>query len=219
MDNSIRKEDTMAKVKEMPYAEKYRMVIDNLKYHETSIQPLVGKIFGDQAVAELKRTNQEGIKPIPEGASFEEKYEIAYGNWVWSGKSVYRFIRKELGEDGIKKFERPNVEALKRKNASPALFLLGLIRVFSPSLAFTMTVRKMAYQLQWLTPFSVSELTKSRAILNTPHCKILDFPETDDFCLVACQHTYPIWMAEQFKISMKWNRQGYSCTGVLVPIK
>jgi len=209
----------MVKVKEMPYEEKYRMVIDNLKYHETSIQPLVGKLFGDQAVAELKRTSQEGIKPIPEEASFEEKYEIAYGNWVWSGKSVYRLIRKKMGEEGIKKFERPNVEALKRKNASPALFLLGFIRVFSPSLAFTMTAGKMAYQLQWLSPLSVSELTKSRAVLNIPHCKILDFPETEDFCLVACQRTYPMWVAEQFKVSMKLNRQGNSCTAILAPLK
>jgi hypothetical protein len=209
----------MVKVKEMPYEEKYRMVIDNLKYHETSIQPLVGKLFGDQAAAELKRMSQEGIKPIPEGASFEEKYEIAYGNWVWSGKSVYRLIRKKRGEEGIKEFERPNVEALKRKNASPALFLLGFIRVFSPSLAFTMTAAKMAYQLQWLSPFSVSELTKNRAVLNIPHCKILDFPETEDFCLVACQRTYPMWVAEQFKVSMKMNRQGNSCTGILAPLK
>jgi len=209
----------MVKFKEMPYEEKYRIVIDNLKYHETSIQPLVGKLFGDQAVAELKRTSQEGIKPIPEGASFEEKYEIAYGNWVWSGKSVYKLIREKMGEEGMKKFERPNVEALKQKNASPALFLLGLIRVFSPSLAFTMIARKMAYQLQWLTPFSVSELTKSRAVLNIPHCKLLDFPETEDFCLVACQRTYPMWMAEQFKVDMRFNRQGNSCTGILAPLK
>lgn len=209
----------MVKVKEMPYEEKYRIVIDNLKYHETSIHPLVGKLFGDQAVAELKRTSQEGIKPIPEGASFEEKYEIAYGNWVWSGKSVYKLIREKMGEEGMKKFERPNVEALKQRNASPALFLLGLIRVFSPSLAFTMIARKMAYQLQWLTPFSVSELTKSRAVLNIPHCKILDFPETEDFCLVACQRTYPMWMAEQFKVDMRFNRQGNSCTGILAPLK
>ncbi len=209
----------MVKVKEMPYEEKYHMVIDNLKYHETSIQPLVGKLFGDQAVAELKSTSIEGIKPIPEGASFEEKYEIAYGNWVWLGKSVYRFIRKKMGEEGIKKFERPNVEALKRKNASPALFLLGFIRVFSPNLAFTMTARKMAYQMQWLSPFSVSELTENRAVLNIPHCKILDFPETEDFCLVACKRTYPMWVAEQLKVDMKFNRQGNSCTGILAPLK
>jgi len=209
----------MGKVKEMPYEEKYRMVIDNLKYHETTIHPLVGKLFGEQAVVELKRASQEGSKPIPEGVSFEEMYEVAYGNWVWSGKSVYKLIRKKMGDEGMKKFERPNVDALKRKNASPALFLLGLIRVFSPGLAFTMTVEKMAYQLQWLTPLSVSELTKNKAALDIPHCKILDFPETEDFCLVACQRTYPMWVAEQFKVKMEFERQGNSCKCILTPLR
>jgi hypothetical protein len=208
----------MEKVKEMPYEEKYRMVIDNLKYHETSIQPLIGKLFGDQAAAELKKMSQEGIQPIPEGASFEEKYEIAYGTWVWSGRSVYKIIRKQMGEEGIKEFERPNVEALKRKNASPALLLLGLVRAFSPGLAFTMTARKMAYQLQWLSPFSVPELNKDRAVLDIPHCKILDFPETEDFCLAACGRTYPMWAAEQFKMKMEPKRQGNSCTYTLTPL-
>ena len=175
----------MKKVKEMPYEEKYSMVIDNLKYHENVIQPLIGELFGDQAAVELKKTSQEGLNPIPEGASFEEKYEIAYGNWIWSGKSVYELIRKKMGEEGIKKFERPNVEALKRKNSSPALFILGLIRIFSPGLAFIMTAEKMAYQLQWLSPFSISELTKKRAVLDYPRCKILDFPATEDMCLVG----------------------------------
>ncbi|MFC1905659.1 hypothetical protein ACFLXL_02490 [Chloroflexota bacterium] len=161
------------------------MVIDNLRYHEISIQTLVGKLFGDQIAAELKMMSQEGIKPVPEVASFEEKYEVAYGNWIWAGKSVYKIIRKHTGEEGIEKFERADVEALKQKNAGPALFLLGFVRLFSPGLAFTMTAGKMAYQLQWLSPYSVSELTKNRAVLNMPRCKILDFPETEDMCLVG----------------------------------
>lgn len=174
----------MAKVKEMPYEEKYRMVIDNIKYHESSVIPLVGEVFGDQAMTELKKMSQEGIQPISDEASFEEKYEIAYSNWVWTGKSVYKLIRGKMGEEGIKKFERPNVELRKRENASPALFLLGLIRLFSPTLAFNMTVRKMAYQLQWLSPSS-SELTDNRLVINIPHCKIWDFPETEDMCFVG----------------------------------
>ena len=98
--------------------------------------------------------------------------------------SVYKVIREEMGEEGINKFERPNVELRKRENASPALFILGLIRFFSPTSAFNMTARKMAYQLQWLSPFS-SELTDNRAVINIPHCKIHDFPETEDMCLVG----------------------------------
>jgi hypothetical protein len=209
----------MVNIKEMPHGEKYAKVTDNMKFDETFILPFVQKHLGDQAVAELKKTWQEGMKPIPEGASFEERYEIAYGNWIWLAKSVYSFVRNRMGEDGIKKFERAEVEGLKRKNAGPALFVLKLVRSFSPGTAFAMTAKQMGYQLQWLTPFSVPELTRQRAVLNIPRCKILDFPDTEDICVVGCQSTYPIWVAEQFMVEMKFNRQGNSCTGTLAPLK
>ena len=209
----------MIKVKEMPYSEKYAKVIDNMKFDEAFMLPFVQKHLGDQAVSEVRKTWQDGMKPVLEGASFEEKYEVAYANWIWLVKNIYPFVRKRMGEDGIKKFERAEVEALIKKNDSPALFMLKIIRAFSPGTAFGMTAKQMGYQFQWLTPFSVSELTKQKAVLNIPRCKILDFPGTDDICLVGCQSTYPMWVAEQFKVSMKWNRQGNSCTGILAPLK
>ena len=209
----------MVAVKEMPYSEKYAKVTDNIKFDESFILPFVKKYSGDQAVSELKGIWQKGFKRIPEGASFEEKYDVAYGNWIWLAKNIYPFIRKEMGEGGLKKFEDAEVKALIKKNASPALLMLKIIRVFSPRTAFAMTCKQMGYQLQWLTPFSMPELTRDKAVLDVPRCKILDFPDTDDMCLVGCQSTYPMWVAEQFKISMKWNRQGNSCTGILAPLK
>jgi len=209
----------MGKIKEMPYEEKFAMVIDNMKFYETFIPPLVQKHLGDPAVAELKKTWQEGVRPLLEGGSFEQKYEMAYGNWIWMAKSAYSFIRKNMGEEGIKKYERAEVEALKRKNTGPALFFLGFLRVFSTGLAFTMTTQKMAYQLQWITPGSLSELTKQRAVLDIPRCKILDFPETEDLCLIGCQSIYPMWVAEQFKVKMEFKRQGNSCTCTLAPLR
>jgi hypothetical protein len=179
----------------------------------------VQKHLGDQAVSELKGIWQKGFKPIPEGASFEEKYEVAYGNWIWLAKNIYPFVRKQMGEDGLKKFERAEVEALIKKNDSPALFMLKIIRAFSPGTAFVMTSKQMGYQLQWLTPFTVPELTQNKAMLDIPRCKILDFPDTDDICRVGCQSTYPMWVAEQFKVDMKFNRHGNSCTGILAPLK
>lgn len=164
----------MVKVKEMPYNEKYNMVQDNIKLFETFVPSFVKKHLGDQAVVEHQEIWREGIRPIPEDASFEEKYEIAYGNFIWIAKSNFSFIRKHMGEDGIAQFKRVEVEALKRKNAGPALFFLGLVRAISPGSAFTMTNKEFSYQLQWITPFSVSELTRDRAVFNIPHCKILD---------------------------------------------
>ena len=209
----------MVKVKEMPYSEKYAKVIDNMKFDETFILPFVQKHLGDQAGAEIRKTWQEGMKPIPSGGSFEEKYEVAYANWIWLAKNIYPFIRKRMGEDGLKKFERAEVEGLIKKNANPALFMLKIIRAFSSGTAFGMTAKQMAYQLQWLTPYSVPELTHTKAVLDIPRCKILDFPNTEDICLVGCQSTYPKWVAEQFKVEMKFNRQGNSCTSTLAPLK
>jgi hypothetical protein len=209
----------VVKVKEMPYSEKYAKMIDNTKFDESFVFPFVQKHLGDQAVSELKGIIQSGFKPIPEEASFKEKYEVVYGNWIWGVKNIFLFIRRQMGEDGLKKFERADVEALIKKNATPALILLKIIKLFSPSTAFTMTAKQMGYKFQWLTPFSVPELTRHRAVLDIPRCKILDFPDTDDICLVGCQSTYPMWVAEQFKINMKFNRQGNSCTGILAPLK
>ncbi len=209
----------MVKVKEMPYSEKYAKVIDNMKFDETFILPFVQKHLGDQAGAEIRKTWQEGMKPIPSGGSFEEKYEVAYANWIWLAKNIYPFIRKRMGEDGLKKFERAEVEGLIKKNANPALFMLKIIRAFSTVTAFAMTAKQMGYQLQWLSPSSVSEFTKQKVVFNIPRCKILDFPDTEDICLVGCQSTYPKWVAEQFKVEMKFNRQGNSCTSTLAPLK
>ena len=208
----------MARIKEMPYSEKYAKVIDSMKFDETFILPFVREHLGDQAAAEIKKTWQEGAKSIPETASFEEKYEIAYSNWIWLAKNTFSFIRKRMGEEGIKRFERAEVEALKRKNASPALLVLKLVRIFSPGTAFTMTSKQMGYQFQWLTPFTVPELTRHRTVFNIPRCKILDYPDTEDMCLLGCQSTYPMWVAEQFMVELKWNRQGNSCTGTLTPL-
>jgi hypothetical protein len=117
----------------------------------------------------------------------------------------------------MKKFERAEVEGLKQKNGGAALFVLRLVRAFSPSTAFTMTAKKMGYLFQRLTPFSVPELTRHKAVLNIPRCKILDFPDTEDICRVGCYSTYPMWAAEQFMVDMKCNRQGNSCTMTLTP--
>jgi hypothetical protein len=208
----------MVKLKEMPYSAKYTKVVDNMKFDESFIFPFVQEHLGDKAVSELKGIWQKGFKPIPEGASFEEKYEVAYGNWIWLAKNIYLFVRKQMGEDGLKKFERAEVDALIKKNASPALLLLKLIRLFSPGTAFAMTSKQMGYQLQWLTPFTMPESTQNKAVLDIPRCKILDFQDTDDICLVGCQSTYPMWVAEQFKVDMKFNRQGNSCTCILTPL-
>lgn len=208
----------MAKIKGMSYREKYNKVMDNIKFDESFIYPFVNEHLGNEAVDELKGIWQKGFKVIPDEASWEEKYETAYGNWIWLAKNIYSFIKERMSEEGLDKFERAEVEALKKKNSSPALLLLNGIRSISSGKAFEMTCKQMSRQFQWLTPFSVPELTQHRTVFDVPRCKILDYSDTEDICRIGCQSTYPMWVAEQFKVSMKWNRKGNSCTGTLTPL-
>ena len=166
----------MVKVKEMPYSEKYAKVMDSIKLDEEFMPAFVREHLGDQAAGELRGIWAEAMKPVPEAAADEEKYEIAYSNFISIAKSNFNIVRSRMGEGGFEKLTRVEVEALKNKNASPALLILKLVRAISPGTAFAMTARQLAYQLQWVTPFSLDELTKSRAVYNIPSCKILDFP-------------------------------------------
>jgi len=205
----------MQAVKTMPYGEKYAIVLNKMKPNDVLISPFVQKHLGERALIELQEIWEKGVKPIPENASDEEKYEIAYGNLMWRAKNNLKFIRKHLGEDGIEQYKLAQVEELKRKNARPALLVLGILRAVAPGFAFIMTAKKMAYQLQWLTPSSLVELTRNKAVLNIPRCKVIGFPDMEEICIVDCQGSYPIWVAEQFKVGLKFERQGDSCKAIL----
>lgn len=208
----------MVKVKVMPYSEKYAKTLDTIKVFETFVPPFIQKNLGDAAVAELQSIWKEGVKPIPEGAPDEEKYEMAYGNFIWIAKNDLSFVRGHMGKEGIEQFERAEVEALKKENTSPALFLLKLIRAVSPGTAFTMTAKQMSYQFQWITPYSVSELSRQRVIYDMPRCKILDYADTEELCATGCQKIYATWFSEQFRARMETSRQGNSCIMTVTPL-
>jgi len=206
----------MQEIKTMPYSEKYAIVLDRIKSHDVLLSPFIKKHLDEQALVELKKLWQEGVKPIPEDASAEKKYEIAYGNLMWQGKGNLKFIRMHLGNEGIEQYKLEQVKELKRKNASPALIILGLLRAISPGSVFTMTAKKMAYQIQWLLPsMSLVELTPNKAVYNIPQCKIIGFPDMEEECTIGCQGAYPMWLSEQLKVGLKFKRQGNSCTAIL----
>ena len=201
----------MVKVKEMPYSEKYMIAQDNIGFFESIFPPFIKEHLGDEALIEHQNAWSEGIKPIPDNATIEDKYETAYSNWIWMAKSNFNFIREKMGEEGIKQLIRHETDALIRKNAGAATSFLGLIRAVAPNYAFLMTNKEFSYQLQWITPFNVTELNKDKAVFEIPQCKILDFENTEDICYVGCQKIYPLWAAEQFKINMSFERKGKSC--------
>ena len=208
----------MPKFKEMPYKEKYEKAQEGIDFMKGHVQPFIIKHLDEKALLELQNIWSEGLQTIPETGSFKEKYEAAYSNYIWIDKSAFNFIRKKIGRDGIEKYKKVEVEGLKQKNAGPATTFLGIIRKLAPGYAFLMTSKEFSYQLQWLTPFTVTEMSKQKTVFDIPRCKILDFKQTGDLCKTGCQSIYPTWAADQFKVKMELERNGRSCKCILSPI-
>jgi len=196
----------------MPYDEKYSSMLSYMKLLDDNVLSFVEKELGAQKVAELGTIWQNVTQTIPEDATYEEKFNIAYGNWVRKYSSAFNFVSDNLGENGVEKFKDKAVEALKRKSSGPALFLLKLMRAVSPQTAFRTFAKQMSYQMQVLTPLSVSELSGNRLVVHTSHCKVLDYADSEVCCTVSCQSVTARWLEDQFKLKMTTIRQGKSCT-------
>jgi hypothetical protein len=208
-------------VKQMPYEEKYRGVLDYMNMLAGFVLPIVEKDLGIQKVAELKAIWQNETKLIRDDASHEEKFKIAYGNWMRNWASAYTFVEANLGEKGIEEFknedEYANVESLKRKAGRPALLLLKFMRAVSPSTAFQTLAKQMSYGLQVFTPFSVSELSGNQLALDARPCMVADQTNSGSVCTVGCQQIYPPALEKAFGVRLALNPQGKSCTITVTP--
>ena len=211
----------MVDTKEMPFEEKNESILDYLNMLHGFVLPIVERRLGVQKVDEIKAIWQNETKPIPESSNAEEKFETAYGNWVRNWESAYNFVKTNLGEKGLEEFkdkaQRANVDKLKQKAGRPALFMLRLIRAVSPSTAFQMLAKMMSYQLQFFTPFEVSELSGERLILDAHPCKVANASDSGASCTVGCQQIYP-GALEPFGVRLTLNPKGRNCTLILTPI-
>jgi hypothetical protein len=202
----------MVEIKEMPFDEKYSIMLGYLKLLDDVVLPFVEKELGAQKVAELEKVWQNRTQTIREDAAYEEKFDTAYGNWVRKYASAFNLVSDSLGEDGAEKFKRTAVESMKRRSSGPSMFLLKLMRAVAPQTAFRTFAKQMSYQWQVFTPLSVSELSGDRLVAHTSHCEVLDYPDSEVCCKISCQDVTARWLEDQFKLKMTTNRQGKSCT-------
>jgi hypothetical protein len=207
----------MVNIKEMPYKEKYAMVLSNMKIEGPGLAFIEEKL-GKQAVTDLQKEFEKGVKPIPENSSDREKYDIASSNLAWMGGTKYSFVQTRLGEDGINQCVRVDVGFLKTVTPRPAVLLMSLIRAISPSAAFTMMIKQMAYQFQYGGPTSMPELSRNKAVMEVNPCNMLNFPGGENMC-IFCQRETPIWLREQFKMDTTVNRKEKGCTFSFIPVK
>ena len=176
--------ETMVENKQMPFEEKFKMV---LNYHDgldDEVLPLIKAKLGDQKVIEIKRIWREELKPTPHNATSEENYNIAFNNWLTNWGTAYRFILENMGEEGLKKFKELAVAFIKSTIPLPAVQMMKIMRKIIPGASFKMTAKNIAYQTQVFTPFSVSELTSKKLVIDIPQCKY--------------------WIIQTVKISVNW---------------
>jgi len=208
----------LVKIKEMPFKAKYEFCINGAKALEVFGFPLVKERLGDGKLDELKSILQKQSRVIPEDASYEEKYEIAYSNWLRNWQSAYNLVRSELGESGTEEFVRRAVNYWEKQFPRAALYMMNFVRAISPQTAFRTFGKQFAYQWQAYMDFSVPEFSGKRIVLSVPHCKTLDYEGCEDTCTVACQKLIPLWLKEQFKIKMALEPVEKSCTVTFTPI-
>lgn len=208
----------MVKIKEMPFEEKYEACLGGTKALEIFGFPIVKEHLGDSKVDELKSIWQKQSEPIPEDASYEEKYEIEYRNWLRNWQSAYDLVRNELGESGTEEFIRRAVDYWEKQSPRAALYMMSFVRAVSPQSAFRTFGKQFAYLWQTFMSYSISEFTGQRMVLAVSHCKTLDTEGCEDTCTVACQKLIPLWLKEQFKVKMTLEPVGKSCTINFTPL-
>ena len=208
----------MIPIKEMPDQEKFQFVERNRAMVQRCGRELVREQLGEAALVALERRWLAGERQPAVDTSWNERYETAYGNFIHAGKTIYAFMREQMGEEGVARLQEAEVEALKQENGGPAIWFLSVLRALLPGRAFRLTAKQFAYQLQWLTPFSLGTLDEGVAVYEIPRCKILDDPDTDDLCYIGCQRVYPRWAAEQFGVRMEYDRRDTACTATLTPL-
>ena len=116
----------MVEIKEMPYNEKYAAVLDGMKSEESYAIPFVKEKLSGEKAKELKESWEKQSEPIPEGASDQEKYEIAYRNWARNFESTYQLVSSSLGEEGVEELKQAAVETNIRNNAGASFFVVKI---------------------------------------------------------------------------------------------
>ncbi len=204
-------------IKKMPLAVKVDKVQDKADAYRSFIINFVRQQLSQEAANDLALQLDEVVETIPQDAPANTKYELYYTNWLQMVAVGTGFIRERLGEEGTQELELADLQALKDENDSPLLYLLKIMRAIAPRQMFKMTVAKLAYELQWMTPYQVTELSERKLCVDVPSCKVVQYAGGEDACYF-CQTVYPRWAAEQFRLDMAFDRQGQHCSLSVIPL-
>jgi hypothetical protein len=206
----------MAEFNQMNFNQKLTSILDFTNIVEQFAPQVVQEQLGEAKLSELRNLWKQGTQPIPTEATDNEKYEVAYRNFIYKWVSANNLMRSNEGETGAAMYMKAAISGWKKKYSNSS-FMLKIIGILSRKKAFNLLLNRLAYELQVFSPFMIAELNEKRMILNVQKCKITKDKNGADFCVMACQNIIPSWLESQYNLKMSHNRQGENCTITFEP--
>jgi len=205
----------MIEIKQMTFSEKLR----NIQRYEKNIRSytasLVKDKLGEEKLKELEALWKKNSRLIPTDAKDEEKYEVAYKDYLQTYVVGEHFMAKHRGDFGIAEFNRVAINSMRKTGATPSNLLAKTMMAVTPKASFKTIAKELAYRLQVFSPFTIDQLDENQMVIKLNPCKIVS--NSRDFCNVACQNVIRVWLEAQFNIKMISTIQGTNCTIDIAP--
>jgi hypothetical protein len=205
----------MIEIKQMTFNEKLRNIQKYEKNIRSYTRALVKDKLGKEKLEELETLWKKNSQLIPTDAKDQEKYEVAYKNYLQTYVIGEHFMAKHRGDFGVAEFNRAAINSMRKTGATPSNVLAKTMMTVTPKTSFKTIAKEMAYRLQVFSPFTVDRLDENEMVLKLTPCKIAS--NSPDFCNVACQNVIRVWLEAQFNIKMVSTIQGTSCTVKIAP--
>jgi hypothetical protein len=205
----------MIEIKQMSFGEK----LTNIQKYEKNIRSytrsVVRQELGKEKLDELETLWKKNSKPIPTDAKIEDKYDVAYKNYLQTYVIGEHFMAKYKGDFGVAEFNRAAINSMRKTGTTPSNVIAKTMMAVTPKISFQTIAKELAYRLQVFGPFSVDQLDKNQLVLKLAPCKIAS--NSQEFCKVACQNVIRVWLEAQFNIKMVSTIQGTNCTVKIAP--
>lgn len=201
----------------MSFSEKLKSIQRFEKNIRSYTSSLVKDQLGTEKLEELKLLWNKDFQPVPQNATDEEKYDVAYRNYMQTFVIAAQFMARNQGDHGIAEFNRVAIESMKRTGATPSNVLAKTLMTFAPKSSFQTIAKELAYRLQAYSPFTVDQLDENQMVLTLTPCKVAS--NSQMFCNDACKNVIRVWLEAQFNLKMVSDTQGTNCTVKISPFK
>ena len=197
----------------MPDREKYLHAFGMVRSYQKEVLPFVEARLGYEARHELNSVWLAAIIPIHEDDPDDQKYEAAYSNWLWMAHCSHDFLADLLDREGVADYKRLLLQLYKRQHDD---LDLALYRLFGNHIALA---RAWAYEMQWITPIQISDISGTRVTCMVHQCKILQTPATERVCRVDCRNVGAALARKVYHLNRVDTTADHGCKITLTPLE